>query len=420
MQPSILQKLIVTYLLLYLPLATCLYGQATITGIITDNDTGAPVELASIFLYHDQSQGTVSNQAGNYAFTYMTQGPSDSLVVSIIGYQSMYLSLADLSDSVINIQLIPSTHILKEVMIVHNEGLKNMVRKAYEKIPENFVTDQYDLQGFYQNYTISDSAYAELIEASVTIRKKKFDREKNDFKIYVHQLRKSDDARNLPERINKFMGKNHSSLHLLLRQDGVRNYCIDCKFGARQTFNKQLSNLEFSGYSESLRGDDTIVLVTFYNNNLILHTPEGPKKMIYGEIAINKSNYAIERIKNGFLLEGYPFFQEMGYRSINGKYTLSYIKSSKGVTYDDGTRTLVNSEVLSIESHTPVKEKIKKKYLLKSDKHLRNFKLKYDEEYWNKKTFPVSATPLEIMTGDLSRMNDLEAQFKNNEKRKGS
>ncbi|MBN2612723.1 MAG: TonB-dependent receptor [Bacteroidales bacterium] len=87
--------------------------EKTITGKITDGDTGEPLPGVNVVVDGTQ-QGTVTDIDGNYSIPV----PSDqaSLVFSFIGYNSETVAVA--GQSVINIKLIPELQALDEVVVV--------------------------------------------------------------------------------------------------------------------------------------------------------------------------------------------------------------------------------------------------------------------------------------------------------------
>jgi len=108
-------QLFVLAILLWVPL--CSYGQETkISGIISDASTGERLPFVNV-IYKGTSIGTSSDVNGNF-FLSVNVPPSDSVVISYMGYLAEKRFVRKGISQVINIALSPDIKNLEEVVVV--------------------------------------------------------------------------------------------------------------------------------------------------------------------------------------------------------------------------------------------------------------------------------------------------------------
>jgi len=104
-------------LVILLLCSSLLFAQKTITGKITDRQTGTPLAGASIKL-KGTSRGTSSNNEGVFS---LQVGTGDILIISIIGYTSQTLPIPESSSFTILLE--PASAELTQLIFVGNGGL---------------------------------------------------------------------------------------------------------------------------------------------------------------------------------------------------------------------------------------------------------------------------------------------------------
>ena len=119
--------------------------QFRITGFVKDQN-GAPVIGATIM--EKQSQHTVLS-GNDGSFSLLVSGAKVVLIIQMVGYEQQELSL-NANDKPVNIQLIPLTQSLNEV-VVKGYGISRKkditgsaapVSSAYHKAPQDFYDDK--------------------------------------------------------------------------------------------------------------------------------------------------------------------------------------------------------------------------------------------------------------------------------------
>ena len=427
MLPNTFQRsFLMIFSMFFIGLTGLAQNQITIQGIIQDHYSQEPVEYANVFLLNHQNVGTISDPSGRFIFSLDSIFLTDTLTISVVGYEEYRVAILDLPQESHLIELKSTSRELEEVVIIHHEGIKNFIRKAVRKIPVNYPQENHQLESYFQEYTISDSLYAEMIEAQVTIQNEEYGPNENEAKFQLNELRKSDDLRNFPKRILQFTNSEKNSLIQLYDKNGIYNQCFSCWF---VELNKEPKSLEgrldqyyFKNFRYSMLGKDTIVIVNFENRMLGYYSSDKDEMqyMIQGEIAINKSDLAFIRIKTGNVFDKKQY-SEIGYRKVNGFYYPTYITNTKRLTYEFGTRNFYNSKKMVVQrviDQNNQLRKFKKKKLLKEDKSFRRIKHSYNPDFWTKIEIPERLKAPEALRSDLSRITTLEDQFIKNQKRK--
>lgn len=126
--------------------APCLFSQQVIKvqGRVTDENE-KPFPYVNIFLTNSKT-GTVTNNNG--AFSVSFSGKEDVLNASFIGYETQTMRVDGRTGS-ISIQLKPSLTQLDE-FVVSNLSAAGLLKKAVEKIPDNYPIEPVLLQTYYR------------------------------------------------------------------------------------------------------------------------------------------------------------------------------------------------------------------------------------------------------------------------------
>jgi hypothetical protein len=210
------------------PIALCMLVSAlhaqnvlvSIGGLVRDADTKRPVIFASIYL-KARPIGTTSNEEGIFSFHFPLTDASDSLVVSSIGYKSYKHSVKDLiGKKEILISLQTQATILSEISVVAARlpRPRDIVRKAVEKIKDNYPVEPFMTEGFFRDLQIENGQYVELLEAAVRFNYKDY---KPGFEqVQILQTRRSYNFRHPKYYIKDY--ERHNSIVDLLEDNYVK------------------------------------------------------------------------------------------------------------------------------------------------------------------------------------------------------
>ncbi len=394
-----------------LTLLVSLSAQVSLFGVLEDANTKEPIPFANIFFQSNQARGVISNQYGEFFINIYEQDRSDQLVISQLGYENYRLSLKNLSVDTIHVQMKPSFHALQEITVVSDRGLRGIIREALNRIPQNYGTKQYLLKGFYREYAISDSVYAEVIEAFVNIQDGPYKEPKKKSKMFWKAMRRSDDLRNLPQR---FLRYTHNRLYNVYEISNPlrRRFFHFVKPG----IDGFMEGCHFSNRGEFLEQGDTLIRIGFLPKWFDRFDDDFKAEFGFGELLINKSDFGIVKISRGDSKRS--TYNETIYRKLGGKYFLSSLQMALAFRYDNKTRYYRKTRLLHIYQVHPRASKVKKKgKRLPRSKQFRDIKYKYDPSIWEENPFMIELPAQKALEADLSRVKKIEDQFRENAKK---
>lgn len=301
------------FLLAYFLVAMCttVYSQRTIMGKITDSNTESPVAHANIFMWSDQNRGVVSNALGEFILQVREDmSPSDSLVVSVLGYQTWYMRLDAVPDGV-DISLQANALLLEGVTVTFKEKVHKILRKAVNRIPKNYGTKRFVARGYYQEYSIIDTSYSELVESFVNIQDRRYTHPEDESIIKVDQMRRSGSGAEMPEEIEKFFAFNRIYT-IYERMNNVRQH----QFYSLDQKPHDKSSYKIDHYREYDEKGDTLIEIEYSSH--IAHKAAIGYSQTNGRIILRKSDLAFLLISRGNKRD--HTFHEVTYRKLGDKY----------------------------------------------------------------------------------------------------
>ena len=146
----------------------------TISGQLKDHQTQEPLSFASIYLL-GTTVGTTSNTEGEFVFHIPAGLPNDTLVISLIGYNTLKKKLAEFSTAEV-LLLEQSVVELGEIVVTDEKQLtaKQIVQKAYAALSQNYPKEPYILEGFVRDLQNEDDQYVEYMECAVKMRYQRY------------------------------------------------------------------------------------------------------------------------------------------------------------------------------------------------------------------------------------------------------
>lgn len=128
---------------------------SVISGKIINGEDKEPLPFASIRL-KNHPIGTISNENGDFDFYIPKSKRNDTLSISFIGFNSYEVPLAHI-DRKLEIVLRPSTNVLDEIILTEKDPLE-YIKKALEKLSENYPQDDYQTIAYYREKFIENGA----------------------------------------------------------------------------------------------------------------------------------------------------------------------------------------------------------------------------------------------------------------------
>ena len=130
-------------------------SQPIISGTIHDAISGEALPYIALSLKKNLLS-TVSNENGQFEFTVPATITDDTLVISSIGFEPQYLSVASIN-SPLNIKLKPNSFELKEVMILPMPP-EHYIKMAMNSIKKNYPRQPFQTEAYYREiFTENDS-----------------------------------------------------------------------------------------------------------------------------------------------------------------------------------------------------------------------------------------------------------------------
>ncbi len=362
-----------------------------------------PIGFAHVFFKNDQSKGTITNELGEFSIVVTEQNVQDSLVFSVLGYHTLLVNYKDAPIYNNVFTLLPSSLIIDEVTILSDTYLRYLLKEAIAKIPDNYPTEKHLQKAYYQNYTISDTTYAEMIEADITLVTDGYESKRIETKLGLNQLRKSEDKRNLPDRLRS----DNNKLFPVLRNNALFNRSFSKfsgmgKNNSLESFSQSIDKIdELQVYGQFVDKGDTILTIKISDPFF-----GSINSKIFSLVSVNKSDLAIVKVVYGDVWSDKDDFSEVVYRKINGKYYPSYIRSVLEFEFDQKTKKHYTSHVLMFYDLVTGKKKmkkVKKGKKMKPEKGLRKMKMKADVEFWDSFAVPSKISATDVLRSKVKR-----------------
>src|SRR5258705_1699746 len=189
-------KALISTLLLIISFNARTQSSITLRGKVTDTDSKEPLSYASISI-KGKPIGTVTNADGEFEIHVASLYAGDTLLVSMIGYNSYLLSLAGIKEyKYLNVGLAVKPILLNEVVIVAKKiEPKEIVRRALKNIGKNYSTKPSILSGFYRETYEENNRNVILFEATLDIYDQGYKKPKRE-KVKLKSSRSSRNYRN--------------------------------------------------------------------------------------------------------------------------------------------------------------------------------------------------------------------------------
>ena len=286
---------------------------------------GDKVAFAHVFFNNEQARGSITNEAGEFTIYVKPENEKDSLVISILGYNTKFVNYADIDKYDNTITMQSSNVQLNEIVILSDTYLKSILKEAIAAIPQNYPKEKFLVKAYYQEYTISDSEYSEMIEADIAMVSDGYIKNGALQKVYLNQLRKTEDNRLIPDRLRT----DRNMVITLLNS----NTLLNRSFAKYKRYNKasitpeefisdvdQLRNI--SVHSQQVQDQDTILTIKFSDPifKSIFNVNSSLSESLFVLVSINLSTKAFVRIIHGDVWSDEADFREIVFRNVDGIY----------------------------------------------------------------------------------------------------
>ncbi|MEP5612045.1 MAG: serine hydrolase [Cyclobacteriaceae bacterium] len=258
-----------------------------IEGTIFDDATKEPLPFANISLPNNRI-GTVSNVNGQFRIIIPSARKSESLRISYIGFKSITIKISEIAADA-RFFLVEDLQALDEVVVV---GLtaQSILKKAIQKIPENYYDSPYKSKGFYRITAKKEDRYIRLSEAAFELYHS--EKSSNGNQLKLEKIREIKDEQVLH---NIFFGKTPKGI---FRSDLINNLdeseFLDKKGMTNHTFNLETTT--------SYNGKEVYVIS--------FDQKDGIKKVGYrGKLVIDLETFAFIHLDYGWSPKSIQYYK---------------------------------------------------------------------------------------------------------------
>jgi hypothetical protein len=302
-------------------------AEASLTGIVIDEETAEPLPFATIGL-KNKGKGTVTNFSGEFGLNLSPEFYSDTLSVSYLGYFGREIPVIQALGNNLTITMMKEFIPIPEI-IIRNQIPRDIVTRAFRSIPDNYGNTPASMTGFYREGVLKKSELQTYSEAVLQIYKSAYSGSLLKDQIKVFKSRKI-------ENINR-------SDTLAIRLKAGLSTCLDLD-GAKNIFDF-INPVSMSEYSFRMTDivtydDETAYAIEFQQR-------EGIDLPLYkGTIYINTSDFGIlnaefeinpaliYKMKDSFVSNSSRGFNTwpisvkytVGYRKLGNRYFLNHVR----------------------------------------------------------------------------------------------
>ena len=301
-------KILCLFFLMLQTIGSGIYAQdnSVITGKIINGEDKEPLPFASIRL-KNHPIGTISNENGEFDFYIPKSKRNDTLNISFIGFNSYEVPLVNINRE-LEIVLTPSSNVLDEVILTEKNPL-DYIKKALERLPENYPQDEYQTIAYYREKFIENGAVINKEEGVFkTYYPKAGDSAKNQHQLLLYNPEEN------PEQF-QFMREWFEAKQEKRKKKAIKkgeefdeeeyDSDMDMDFGGPETVidldinnerdnylnPKHFKKYEYSFGEETSLNGERLVTIIFKAKRTIDHKKDS------GKILINTEDYAIVSIE---------------------------------------------------------------------------------------------------------------------------
>jgi hypothetical protein len=209
-----MKKVAIVYLVIFFFFISLCFGQsqsvAILRGVILNSSTGEAVSYATISLPVN-GINTMSNDEGRFILKIPTDIKEDSFYVSHIGYTPAGMAIRQSDTGFRTIRLQKSFYQLPDVVVNPINAL-DLIKKAIAKIPDNYPTTPFIMNGFYRMTGMNEKKIIDISEAVFEVYSEDFERKNKQFKLKKSRIDKDDSATAFSENNYLFLGENPNTV----------------------------------------------------------------------------------------------------------------------------------------------------------------------------------------------------------------
>lgn len=418
-------RFLVTFLF-GLCLSSTLYSQRTLSGIVLDANSGAPLPSVNVFLKNNQTRGVLTNDLGEYSIRLTDEELKGELMFSLLSYRthSEPIWRLDTSNLFFNLRMETSFVSLGEVVVISDLGLKQLVQKCLDNVSKVYGQEDYLLRAYVRVYDIDSDTFSRQLEAQINIRDTKWpppahlkaQGRKGFAKSKITQFRMPEfNGYSLRDRWDVLNSQN-------IIECGYQNWVNKLRSRhplkvLRGQEENMLDILTFSNRGEYLNGTDTLIKIHYRLTDEEAEAQNIPSSTIEywysGDLLVNKSDLAIMKIIEGRANENgeEKFYRSASYQKVNGKYYVKELREVMAFDYDQKSATYYSNRLLYVTEVIADPKAIKAAFkgkVIDYGLKLKDIRVKYDVDFWADNSMLKLSSAPEVMRANLKRMQELK------------
>jgi hypothetical protein len=193
------------------------YSQTiTISGIVTDAADNSPLVGVNVYT-KVPLLGASTNSNGRFTFNLPQRYRGTTLYFSTIGYKTDSMRITQSNNNIL-IKLDADAYALSDLVVMHDDALRRLLREAFERIPENYPSEATRYEVFYREAdTDINGDIISVAEAVLEVYKDKYDRPRPG-QVSVQRSRK-----NILSQYDSIVGniRFHGGPHYFVERDMV-------------------------------------------------------------------------------------------------------------------------------------------------------------------------------------------------------
>lgn len=261
-------------------------------GFVRNVATGEPIPYATIRLT-GRAITTMTNEKGRFTFKMPAEGKEDSLSVTHIGFTPLILPVKIADTGTWTILMSESSSQLIAVEVKPPNPLE-LIRKAIDKIPQNYPDTPFLLTGFYRLDGTKDARIVDLSEAVFHIYTDGYAGKGRQFQLVKSRLDKDLTAFNGSDQVN-----------VGYKPNGIMAFDFERNLNAWELFSKDAPKEYYFKYKGivNYNGRDAF-LITFEER------PDIKKALYDGRIYIDADDLAFLELDQRINSRGVKYYDE--------------------------------------------------------------------------------------------------------------
>jgi hypothetical protein len=374
----------------------------SIKGKVVDKESKEPIPYASIYI-KDKPIGTTSNEEGVFLFHIPSKFDQDTLIISVIGYNKFKSAVSLMEKNDNPIELIQSTILIQEVTISASKKestAKEIVKRAYERIPENYPMKPFIIDGFFRDLQKEDDKPVALLEAALRFRYKDYNPGYEEVEIIEvkksfnkrHPVNGTYDRQNsivdlmednyIKHRFGPIRGKGwRFVVDSIITYDNLTVYKISGRKNASESTEMYIDSKDFSIIKLELRTQ--MVNGQFYRRYLNLPDPYGQQETSVRTI------FEFQKIDNKMYLK---------YQREEDTYNLFNKTTNEIVLRQAYVKELFVNNVVQIPSDSLINEQ------MNINKSVEGQARPYNALFWRYYNIPIETAKFSAITKQLQEL----------------